>query len=51
MFYQNWKLAIFSWIMMPLSAYVARTLGKRIGKATSKGVESSEDFSHYSMKF
>ncbi len=41
MFYQNWKLAIFSLIMMPLSAYVARTLGKRIGKATSKGAESS----------
>ena len=37
MFYQNWKLALFSLIMMPLSAFVARSLGKRIGKATSKG--------------
>tara|TARA_B100000945_G_C20416560_1_gene615459 strand:+ start:333 stop:2075 length:1743 start_codon:yes stop_codon:yes gene_type:complete len=41
MFYQNWKLALFSLIMMPLSAYVARSLGKRIGKATSKGAQSS----------
>ena len=35
MFYQNWKLALFSLIMMPLSALVARSLGKRIGKALS----------------
>ena len=41
MFYQNWKLAIFSLIMMPLSAFVARSLGKRIGKATTKGAQSS----------
>ena len=32
MFYQNWKLALFSLIMMPLSAFVARSLGKRMGK-------------------
>ena len=37
MFYQNWKLAFFSLIMMPLSAFVARSLGKRIAKATTKG--------------
>ena len=41
MFYQNWKLALFSLIMMPLSAFVARSLGKRIGKATSKGATAS----------
>ena len=41
MFYQNWKLALFSLIMMPLSAFVARTLGKRIAKATTKGALSS----------
>jgi len=41
MFYQNWKLALFSLIMMPLSAFVARSLGKRIGKATSRGAQSS----------
>jgi len=36
MFYQNWKLAIFAMIMMPLAAFVAKSLGKRIGKATSE---------------
>ena len=35
MFYQNWKLAIFALIMMPLAAILAKSLGKRIGKATS----------------
>ena len=30
MFYQNWKLACFALIMMPLATIVARTLGKRI---------------------
>ncbi len=35
MFYQNWKLAIFSLIMIPLATIVARSLGKRIGKATT----------------
>ena len=37
MFYQNWKLALFSLIMMPISAFVAKSLGKRIAKATTKG--------------
>ena len=41
MFYQNWKLALFSLIMMPLSAFVARSLGKRIGKATTRGALAS----------
>tara|TARA_Y100000591_G_scaffold333164_1_gene374270 strand:- start:1459 stop:3201 length:1743 start_codon:yes stop_codon:yes gene_type:complete len=41
MFYQNWKLALFSLIMMPLSAFVARSLGKRMGKATTKSAEAS----------
>ncbi len=36
MFYQNWKLAIFALIMMPLAAIVAKSLGKRINKAVSK---------------
>ncbi len=41
MFYQNWKLALFAILMMPLAAGLARSLGKRIGKATTKGSESS----------
>ena len=36
MFYQNWKLALFALTMMPLAALVAKSLGKRIGKAVSK---------------
>ncbi len=44
MFYQNWKLAIFSLIMMPLAAVVAKSLGKRMGKATTASVVSSGNF-------
>ena len=44
MFYQNWKLAVFSLIMMPLAAIVAKSLGKRMGKATTKSVISSGNF-------
>tara|TARA_Y100000590_G_scaffold369539_1_gene430861 strand:+ start:437 stop:2182 length:1746 start_codon:yes stop_codon:yes gene_type:complete len=36
MFYQNWKLAIFALIMMPLAVIVAKSLGKRINKAVAK---------------
>jgi len=36
MFYQNWKLASFALIMMPLAAIVAKSLGKRIGKAVTE---------------
>ena len=45
MFYQNWKLAIFSLIMMPLAAFVAKSLGKRMGKATVATAESTGSFS------
>ena len=36
MFYQNWRLSLFAIIMMPLAAIFAKSLGKRIGKATSE---------------
>jgi len=39
MFYQNWKLASFALIMMPLAAIVAKSLGKRIGKITSQSAQ------------
>jgi len=39
MFYQNWKLALFALIMMPLAAFVAKSLGKRMGKATKKSLQ------------
>ena len=38
MFYQNWKLAFFALLMMPLAAFVAKYLGKRIGKATKESI-------------
>jgi len=41
MFYQNWKLAIFAIFMMPLAAFVSKSLGKRIGKATGEAGEIS----------
>ena len=36
MFYQNWKLAFFALIMMPLAAIVAKSLGRRLGKAATE---------------
>ncbi len=47
MFYQNWKLALFSIIMMPLAAFFAKSLGKRMGKATTAGAKSIGDFSTF----
>ena len=41
MFYQNWKLALFALIMMPLAAIVAKSLGKRLGKVTTESAEVS----------
>jgi len=41
MFYQNWKLACFALLMMPLAAFVAKSLGKRIGKVTSESADIS----------
>ena len=34
MFYQNWRLSLMSIIMIPLATIAAKSLGKRIGKAT-----------------
>ena len=39
MFYQNWKLALFALIMMPLAALVAKSLGKRIQKAVAQSAK------------
>ena len=41
MFYQNWKLALFAILMMPLAGGLARSLGKRIGKATEQAGDAS----------
>jgi len=47
MFYQNWKLACFALIMMPLAAIVAKSLGKRLGKVTSQSAEVSGRLSSF----
>ncbi len=47
MFYQNWKLAFFALIMMPLAAIVAKTLGRRMGKAVSEAAQVSGTLSTY----
>ena len=36
MFYQNWKLAFFAILMIPLAGGLAKNLGKQIGKATTQ---------------
>ena len=36
MFLQNWKLSLFAIIMIPLSSFAAKNLGKRIGKVTNE---------------
>ncbi len=47
MFYQNWKLALFAIIMMPLAAVFAKSLGKRIGKAVGQASELSANLTTF----
>ena len=44
MFYQNWKFHWLAIIMIPLATIVARSLGKRMTKATRQTMESSATF-------
>ncbi len=41
MFYQNWKLALFAILMMPLAGGLAKRLGKRLGKVANQAGEVS----------
>jgi subfamily B ATP-binding cassette protein MsbA len=41
MFYQNWKLAMFAMIMIPLAGGFAKNLGKQMGKATTQASQTS----------
>ena len=41
MFYQNWKLALFAILMIPLAGGLAKNLGKRVGKVISEAGEIS----------
>ncbi len=47
MFYQNWKLALFAIIMIPLATIAARSLGKRIGKVTIQAADRTGELSSY----
>ena len=51
MFYQNWKLALISIIMIPLASAAARTLGKRIGKAVTEQMNKSAILTSYLIEF
>ena len=50
MFYQNWKLAFFALIMIPLASFAAKSLGKRIGKITTQAQESSGILTTYMLE-
>tara|TARA_Y100001970_G_scaffold249933_1_gene321036 strand:- start:6616 stop:8355 length:1740 start_codon:yes stop_codon:yes gene_type:complete len=47
MFYQNWKLAFFAIIMIPLASAAARSLGKRMGKITTEAQVESGNLNSY----
>ena len=50
MFYQNWKLAIFAIIMIPLASIAARSLGKRIGKVTIEAADRTGALTSYLLE-
>ena len=44
MFYQNWKLSMIAIIMIPLAAFFAKSLGKRMNKASVQAMDKSSLF-------
>ena len=44
MFYQNWKLSMIAIIMIPLATFFARSLGKRMNKASVQAMDKSSLF-------
>jgi len=50
MFYQNWKLASFAIIMIPLASIAARSLGKRIGKVTVEAADRTGALTSYLLE-
>ena len=50
MFYQNWKLASFAILMMPLAVIFAKSLGKRIGKVQGEAGEMSGSLTSFLSK-
>ena len=47
MFYQNWNLALFALIMMPMAVFIAKSLGKRINKAVAKSTKIEGSLTSY----
>ena len=47
MFYQNWKLALIAIIMIPVASIAAKSLGKRIGKASTLAMEKAGVLNSY----
>ena len=47
MFYENWRLAIFAIIMIPLASIAARSLGKRISKVTIEAADRTANLTAY----
>ena len=47
MFFQNWKLALISLIMIPLASLASRNLGKRMGKVVTQAQEKSGSLTTY----
>ncbi len=50
MFYQNWKLALFAIIMIPLASVAAKSLGKRIGKVTTESQVVSGELTSFFLE-
>ena len=44
MFYQNWKLSMIAIIMIPLASFMAKSLGKRMNKASVQAMDKSSLF-------
>ena len=47
MFFQNWKLALISIVMIPLASFAARSLGKRVGKVSTQAQEQAASLTTY----
>ena len=50
MFYQNWRLAFFAIIMIPLASLAARSLGKRMGKVTTEAADRTGLLTSYLLE-
>ena len=50
MFYQNWRLALFAIIMIPLASIAARSLGKRMGKVSTQTQERAGTLTSYLLE-